>query len=255
MILVIDMGNTMIDLGIYKDDKLYKTYKTKTDKKKTLDEYKLIFSSFFVDLKSNEAFDGCFISSVVPSLNDTISEAVKEIFNVDNVKFVTSGTKTKMMIKIENPNELGADLASDCVGAISKYGYPSVVVDLGTANKMLFIDKNGAFIGGSISCGLMVSLDALIDNASLLSEIILKTPSKALGKNTTECLSVGQILGLKHEIEGIINDVSKEVGYEFKKIITGGNARYVKELLNDFIYDQNLTLDGIYQIYKYNNRM
>ena len=254
MILVVDMGNTMIDLGIYKDDKLYKTYKTKTDKKKTLDEYIIIFSSFFVDLKSSEEFKGCFISSVVPTLNAVIEDAVREVFKIKNVKFVTSGTKTKMMIKIDDPSTLGADLASDCVGAIAKYGYPTVVVDLGTANKILFIDKDGAFIGGSISTGLMVGLTALIDNAALLSDIILKTPKKALGKNTTDCLNVGHILGLKHEVTGIISDVEKELGYKFKKVLTGGNARYVYELLDNFIYDKNLTLDGVYQIYKYNNK-
>ena len=254
MILVIDMGNSMINLGFYKDDKLYKTYKTKTDKKKTLDEYILIFSSFFVDLKSNEAIEGCFISSVVPTLNITILDAVKKVFNIENIKFVTSGTKTKMMIKIDNPSELGADLASDCVGAIAKYGYPCVIVDLGTANKILFVDKQGAFLGGSIAPGLMVGLNALLDNASLLSEFILKTPKKALGRNTVDCLNVGHILGLKHQIVGIVSDVEKELGYEFKIILTGGNGRYVFELLPDYIYDENLTLDGVYQIYKYNNR-
>lgn len=253
MILVIDMGNTTINLGIYHDDKLIKTYKTTTDKKKTLDEYMIIFSSFFVDLNVKESFKGCFISSVVPSLDKVLEDAIRKVFKINNIKFVTSGTKTKMMIKIEHPNELGADLACDSVGAITKYGYPCVIVDLGTANKILFVDKDGAFIGGSISSGLSLSINALIDNASLLREFSLKTPTKSLGKNTIDCLNIGHIVGLKHQIIGIVSDVTKEVGYEFKKILTGGNARYLTSLLPNYIYDENLILDGLYQIYKYNN--
>ena len=157
-----------------------------------------------------------------------------------------------MPILLDNPSELGSDLCSDSVGAIYKYGAPTIIVDMGTATKVLLVNQKGEFEGGVITPGFMLSQKALVDNASLLTETRIKAPKKVVGKNTIDCMNSGALYGTKHMILGLVNDFEKELGVSCHKVLTGGNAIFFKDLLNDFIYDENLTLDGVYQILKRN---
>ncbi|MBO8427745.1 MAG: type III pantothenate kinase [Firmicutes bacterium] len=247
MILVCDLGNTMIKFGVYDGDNLLNNFSLKTDKNKSSDEYGVLLYT----LLKNCPIDGAIISSVVPSLTKSLSEAIKKVTDVNSL-IVSKNIKTKMPIKIDNPNELGSDMLIGAVGASKLYKNSILVVDLGTASKIYVIDKNSNFIGGIISSGLMTSLKALVNSTSLLLEVPLVFPKKVIGKNTKDCIQSGLLNSVVFEILGFSKDFENELGYPLKKIITGGFCRLFKEKLIDFEVIENLNLFGLKEIYRMN---
>ena len=245
MFLTLDLGNTNLFIGVCDDEKVIKTFRTSTDLNKSGDEYALVLDSLLKDYK--EKIEGVIISSVVPSLNHVLKTAVRYLYGVEPI-LVESGIKTGLPIRIDNPNELGADLVCDGVGAIAKYGPKTIVVDLGTATKILVIDDKGAFIGGIIAAGLKISMEALAGKAAKLSEISLESPKSVICKNTTDCMNAGIVTGTKLMIQSFVSEMEKELGYSTNKIATGGFAHIINDL-EGFTYDFNLVLDGLRVIY------
>ena len=250
MILTLDLGNTDLFIGVIDDDKVIETYRTSTDIHKSGDEYAFILKTFLKKHIENDDIEGIICSSVVPPLNLNLKMAIKRLFNKE-LLFVQSGLKTGLPIRIDNPNELGADLVCDCVGAIAKYGYPIVSVDLGTASKILVVDKNGAYIGGTISAGIKISIEALARKTANLSETSLDVPTKIINKNTIDCINAGTILGEKIMIEGIVNKMEEELGYKVKRVVTGGYS-HIMPKLDGFTYDYDLVHFGLAIIYRKN---
>lgn len=252
MLLTVDVGNTLIAFGVFEKSRLVATFKTASDVKKSLDEYVSTIETFIQFRKLDKArFRGAIISSVVPILTEVVKTAVLNAFGVEAI-ILTPGLKTGLPILIDHPNELGSDLVADSVGAIAKYGAPLTIVDLGTAIKMLAIDDKGAFVGATFYPGLYVAVDALIGRAAQLSRISLSKPKKVIGKNTKDSMNAGAIYGTAGMINGLLSHFESELGYKTTRVITGGDAIYVKELLPDFIYDEFLVLDGLRVIYERN---
>ena len=132
------------------------------------------------------------------------------------------------------------------MGAKEKYDYPCIIADLGTASKILLLDKSGTFCSCLIMPGLTLSAESLSNKAALLPEVSLIAPKSILAKNTLSSMNAGITYGHADMILGLINRIEKEIGYPCKHILTGGGAIYVKEILGDsFIYDKNLNLDGL----------
>ena len=155
---------------------------------------------------------------------------------------------------MDNPLEIGNDLIADLVAAKEKYGYPTLIADLGTASKILLLDKTGTFVSCLIMPGLTLSAQSLSDKAALLPEVSLIAPNTVLAKNTLTAMNAGIVYGHADMISGLINRYEKELGYPCKHVLTGGGATYLKDILNDdFIYDQNLNLDGLNIIVNKNN--
>ena len=159
---------------------------------------------------------------------------------------IANDTKTDLAIKVDNPMEIGNDLIADLVGAKEKYGYPCLIADLGTASKILLLDKTGTFTSCLIMPGLTLSAESLSNKAALLPEVSLIAPDSIMAKNTLSAMNAGIVYGHADMILGLIKRYEKELGYSCKRILTGGGAIYVKDILkDDFIYDQNLNLDGL----------
>ena len=247
MILCIDCGNTFIKVGIY-DKELISSFSIDTNQNRSSFQYKALFSSMI-----NESFKitGAIISSVVPSLNEVLSSAIGNLFSIKPL-FISKEIKTKLPIKIDNPSELGSDLLCGAVGAKKKYGYPLMVADLGTASKIYVLNKDGAYIGGIITSGMKISLKALVKNTSLLMEVPLETPKKIVGKNTTDSIQSGIVYGQAYMISEFARRIEKEIGYEVKRVLTGGFSSIVKDEVVCFNYEPTLVLDGLYEIYLMN---
>jgi type III pantothenate kinase len=163
---------------------------------------------------------------------------------------VGKSLKSGLSIRIDNPNELGTDLVADSVGGKSKYGYPLLITDMGTATKILVIDKDGNFVGCVIAPGIKVAMMALTKKSAQLMDIDLVAPEKIIGKNSPDSLNSGSIYGNIAMIEGMNKMIEKELGYPCKKIITGGYSAILKEHLDkEFIFDPTLIFEGLYQIY------
>ena len=253
MNLCIDVGNTTIGVGFFKEEKLLKRLTFTVELKKTSDEYEAVIRRTLKEYNLDaKAVTGIILSSVVPSISDQLIIALKEVFNVEPM-LIAPGIKTGLSIHVDNPNEIGNDLIADMVGAKELYGYPCLIVDLGTASKILLIDKTGTFTSCVIMPGLALSLNSLTNNTALLPEVALKTPKTIMARNTNEAMNAGVIFGHFDSITGAIKRYEKELGYECKHIITGGSAVHLKELLtDDFHYEKNLCLEGLNRIYKRN---
>lgn len=256
MLLAIDIGNTNITMGVYnKDDLVFVTH-IATDRSRTSDQYAVEFKQIFAlyDTPQN-SFEGAAISSVVPELSATMSKAVEKITG-HKPMILGPGIKTGMNILIDNPAQLGADLLAGGVGAAALYPLPCLVIDLGTASKVSVIDKNGSFCGCTISPGIGISLDALSARTSQLPNISLKTPARAIGKNTIDSMQSGTVFGYAAMIDGLCEKLEEELGDTVKTTVaTGGLARdLVKSCKRDIIFNGELVLYGLKVLFEKNKK-
>jgi type III pantothenate kinase len=249
MLLAIDVGNTLTDFGVFSSHQLVRTFLTESVSSKSVDEYETILSLFIQSKKLNsKEIDGVIISSVVPSLTRVFSTLSEKIFHCSPV-ILGPRLKSGLLLKVDHPAEVGSDLVADAVGGIASYGKGLFIADLGTANKYLFVDQEGAFAGLAIAPGLAISMDALVNRTAALPEVSWQVPEKVMGKNTKDCMNSGITYGTSYQVAGFAANFEKECGYPLKKILTGGNGLYVKDLLPDFVYDPFVLLKGLDVIY------
>lgn len=250
MILAIDIGNTNITLGGYADNKIQFISRLATDLKRTADQYAVEIYDL-VRLAGFSATDteGSVIASVVPSVGTAIAGAVKKLTGTTPI-VLGPGVKTGVNIKIDNPAQLGADLAAGAAGAMDKYPMPAIIIDMGTATTLSVMDENGAFIGGVIAAGIGLTLNALTQNTALLSAIPIEAPKNTIGKNTVECMQSGLVLGTAAMIDGMVSRIETELGSKCTVVATGGRASQIIPYCNTKMQlDENLLLDGLIKIY------
>jgi len=168
------------------------------------------------------------------------------------VKLIGPGVKTGVQIKIDNPKELGTDIVCDAAGAYKSYGNSVIVIDMGTATTVT-LSVNKVIKGVSISAGLVTQKNALIGRASQLSQFEFIAPQKAIGTNSIDSLNCGLLLGHSYMIKGIVNQIKEENNLDIPVIITGGASIFMKEMLpSEFIFEPNLLIKGLIEIYHKN---
>lgn len=251
MLILFDIGNTNITVGIADLDVIKSVYHLKTELNKTADEYYLSLKQMI----NCDHVKGIIISSVVPDVTEVIKEISRKHFKIDPM-ILGPGLKTGISLKCDNPKEVGSDLIADCVGASHKYGPNVLIIDLGTATKYLYMENN-AFCGCVISPGVFVSIKALVDNAALLPKIDLRVPNKVLGTNTITCMQSGVTYGAIIEVEGFINRIKEEVNNPNLIVVaTGGLSELIiPHCKSKIILDRELTLKGLQQIFVKNINM
>ena len=245
MNICIDVGNSTIGIGAFKENKLVERMVVNTDPRFTEDEFYQLFKKTFAFMVNNSRIDNIIFSSVVPQVNVSLLGALSKLTPVKPI-LIGPGTKTGLSIKVDNPLEIGNDLIADLVGAKEKYNYPCIIADLGTASKILLLDNSGTFVCCLIMPGLTLSAESLSNKAALLPEVSLIAPNSVLAKNTLGAMNAGIVYGHAEMILGLIRRIEKEIGYSCKHILTGGGATYIKEIVkDDFIYDKDLNLNGL----------
>lgn len=257
MILTIDVGNTNTCLGGFDDnDKLTFESRIDTDRYRMADQYAIILNDI-LRLYGHDPREitGAIISSVVPPVTGQIKEAIEKVCGCKALT-VGPGLKTGLNIQIDEPASLGADMAAVAVGAKEHYPLPAIVIDLGTATKILAVTKSGAFIGGIIAPGVKISIEALANRTASLPLIGISNdpPLKSvIGANTLDCMRSGLLYGTAFMIDGMIEHFEKEIGEKCTVIATGGFSSVIKPLCkSDFILDRNLIMTGLLDIYKKN---
>ena len=191
MILLVDVGNTNIVLGIYSKNKYVACWRISTDSKKTSDEYSIQVMQLFNQANLNtEDIEGIIISSVVPNVMHSLENMIKKCFNKEPI-IVGPGIKTGLNIKYDNPKEAGADRIVNAVAAYEKYKKELIIIDFGTATTYCAITKNGTYLGGSICPGIIISSEALFERAAKLPRIELEKPNRIICKNTVEGMQAG----------------------------------------------------------------
>ena len=253
MILAIDMGNSNIVIGCIDDEKSYFEERLSTDKSKTALEYAIGFHTvlelYNIDVSRIE---GAIISSVVPPLTNVVKSAVEKIIGKTPL-VVGPGIKTGLNLQMDNPRSVGSDLIVDAVAGITEYGAPLILIDMGTATTMSVVDKDNNYVGGVIMTGLRLAMESLSSKASQLFNVSLEVPKNVIGKNTTDCMKSGIVLGNAACIDGMIDRLEEELGYSTTVVATGGLAHVVIPLCkHDIIVDDALLLKGLKIIYDKN---
>ena len=255
MLLVMDMGNTNITMGVFEGKTLRLQSRLATDRTKMEDQYAVdLMELFRLYRLEATAFSGAVISSVVPPLNHALCGAVHKVTGLDPL-LVGPGTKTGVNIRIDNPAVLGADLLVGAVAGVERVGAPCIVWDLGTATTVSAVDKDGAYRGGAIMPGVVTGLDSLVSRTSLLPSISVDAPAHAIGTNTIACLQSGAVYGTAALIDGMSRRLMTELGYEAPVIITGGLGKEIAaQCAVPVTYVDDLLLDGLRIIYERNRK-
>ncbi|NOU98299.1 type III pantothenate kinase [Paenibacillus sp. LMG 31456] len=253
MILVVDVGNTNIVLGIYKGKQLQHNWRLSTNRSATADEYGMTMYNLFRHAGiSLDQVEGVIISSVVPPLMFVLEQlCVKYLKKVPLI--VGPGIKTGLNIRYENPREVGADRIVNAVAALEEYGPPCIVVDFGTATTFDYIDEAGQYIGGAVAPGIGISTEALYQRAAKLPRIELVKPKSVVGRNTVASMQAGIIYGFAGQVDGIVDRICEEFGVKPKVVATGGLAELISsESRTIECVNQLLTLQGLQIIYERN---
>lgn len=257
MILAIDVGNTNITFGVYRETELTSTFRITTGTPRTSDEYGVVIADLLDrnNINVNE-IEGSVIASVVPNVMHAMVGALKRYLGT-NPLIVGPGTKTGIRLGSENPREIGADRIVDVVAAYEKYGGPVLVLDFGTATTYDLVTEDGCFSVGITAPGIRISAKALWEDAAKLPEIEIKKPKSILAGDTISSMQAGLVYGQIGQTKYIINQVKKETGYENLKVVaTGGLGRIISEETEEIqIYDYSLTLDGLRIIYDKNMKL
>ena len=249
MLLTCDIGNTSIALGLFEDDALIEEFRLASDKDLTLEEYEVLIKSLF---KNYDVTD-CIISSVAKELTQKFKTAVDNVFKINSL-LLTTEINTGIKIKLDNPKEAGADRIANAAGAYVLYEHPVIVVDFGTATTFDIVNKNGEFIGGIISLGIMSQMRALNKFTSQLPYTDISTIDYAIGHNTNDAILSGVIRGTAAMIDGMIEQCEKELKEKAIIVATGGYSTLVAKYLKrpfDFI-NPTLTLEGLRYLYTIN---
>ena len=253
VLLAIDIGNTQTTAGLFDDEDMVARWATTTCSSETPDEvHQTLASQLALAGYSLADVTDVVLASVVPALSTTMSEVAQRISGKRPV-VVGPGTKSGLPMRYDNPAEIGADRVADAVAAVSMYGAPVVVVDLGTATNIEVVDEKGSFCGGIIAPGLVSSSEALYKHAARLFQVGFSVPDHVIGTNTADAMRSGIMLGEVARIDGLVRRIFEELGYEAPVVATGGLGRYIADASDTIAnYEPNLTLQGLKMIYAKN---
>ena len=254
MLLVVDVGNTQTHFGVFRDGEVAEHWRFATVRASTRDELGASLSNLlglrglsFSDIKAS------IVSTTVPQLSEEWT-AMADRYLGHVMLVVGPSIRTGMPIRIDNPHEVGADRLANAVAAYDRVGDACVVVDFGTAITYDVVSAAGEYLGGIITPGAEISIDALYDHAAKLPKVELAPPKALIGKSTVDSIRSGIVYGFAAQVDGIVRRLRAELGATTAVIATGGLAGvlvpFVRETIDEV--DDLLTLTGLRLIYELN---
>ena len=256
MLLVVDVGNTNITLGVFNGEELLGTFRMTTKQPRTSDEYGITLKNLVEcqGLKASDITD-VIVASVVPDVMHSLGSALIKYFGIKPM-IVSAGIKTGIRIVTENPKQVGADRIVDAVAAYSLYGGPVIVIDFGTATTYDIGGPDATFEGAVIAPGIRTSAQALWGQAAMLPAIDIRKPASILAKETISSMQAGIVFGQIGQVEYIVKKIKEESGYTDAKVVASGGLGNIIAKETDCIdyYDPQLTLKGLKIIYEKNKK-
>ena len=254
MLLAIDIGNTHLVLGVFEHENRKGSWRLRTEQESTVDELALqVLTLLRQDGYEPRDISQIIISCVVPPLLRVTTKLAEKYFSISPI-VIGPGIKTGMEIAVDDPRSVGADRIVNAVAAKQLYGAPAIVVDFGTATTFDVVDERGAYAGGVIAPGLMISANALFERASQLPRIEIREPAHVIGKNTLDAMRSGLYFGYASLVDGLIERIQNDMGLEPNVIATGGLSRVIAaecSHIDEVVPD--LTLQGLQIIAKMNS--
>ena len=253
MLLTIDVGNTQTHIGAFDGPELVEHWRFATDREATGDQLAVMIHGLLA-LRSIgfDRIDGEAVSSVVPQLVSEYRQMFSRYLERDAL-IVGPGTKTGMPILMDNPRELGADRLVNAVAGYDQCKDTCVIVDFGTAITYDAVSAAGEYLGGIISPGIEISLEALTSRAAKLPKIDLEAPSALIGKSTETSIQSGVVHGFAAQVDGICARLRRELGDSVTTIATGGLATVIVRFTQSIdVVDDLLTLKGLRLVYERN---
>ncbi|MDH3890557.1 MAG: type III pantothenate kinase [candidate division Zixibacteria bacterium] len=247
MILVIDIGNSNIVIGLYAGEKLEGSIRLTTRDSLTSDEAGLLVTGFLSRKEFDpDKFDQVVIGSVVPHLTSAFEETVRKYLGCDPV-VVSADLNLPVTIDIDRPHQAGADRIANAAAGFTRWGGPLIVVDFGTATTFDIVNSDGAYIGGVISPGHKTSMAQLVRRTAQLPEVRIEPPSQVVGRDTETALMSGLFHGTVGQVDHIIDKIIEETGMVDPTIIATGGLATGIEMHSRHIQkvDLDLTLDGL----------
>jgi len=247
MLLCIDVGNTNIVIGIYKNETLHMHWRIRTERDMTSDEVCLLLNNLFSPTKLELShITDVIISCVGPPLLSAFKEFCLHALNHEPL-IVSSDIDAGITINCENPKEVGADRIVNAVAAYHKYRTGLVVVDFGTATTFDYVSAEGVYEGGAIAPGIIISAEALFLKASKLPRVeLFAKPKEVVAKETISSINSGLIYGYAGLVDGIVDRIKNQVGSNLLVVATGGLAPLIKsEAKTIDRVEEFLTLEGL----------
>ncbi len=258
MILLVDVGNTNIVLGVHNGQEYIASWRISSDGNKTSDEYSIqVMQLFNVSEIDPKEIKGVIVSSVVPNIMHSLENMLRKCFCREPI-IVGPGIKTGINIKYDNPKEVGADRIVNAVAAHEIYNKPAIIIDFGTATTFCALRKNGDYLGGCICPGIRISADALFERAAKLPRVELEVPKNIICKSTVTSMQAGILFGYIGQVEYIVKKMKEEIKNSKNKeeplvIATGGLANLIAKQTDVIdIVDSDLTLEGLKILYEKN---
>ncbi len=254
MLFCMDIGNTNLVMGVIQGTRILNHWRIRTEPEITSDELGILVSNLFgIHGIERDKITASIISCVVPPLLNTAEAFSQDFFGLKPL-VVGESADPGMPIMIDNPKEVGADRIVNAVAAYEKYETGLVVVDFGTATTFDYVSPQGAYMGGAIAPGVVISCEALFQKASKLPRVeIFKRPASVIGKDTISSMNVGIIYGYAGLVDGIVNRMRAETGQDLTVVATGGLAPIISEISETIEHvEEFLTLEGLVIIYNRN---